>query len=103
MTRNQFVNLKPGIIIFNNIDNLMVTVNSKFINIDNINNDEDLTCEDFFIHDNIINIKVFDHLKWKQFQVSSFMKDLNQSLINKILLKKIIILENKLKNIKQVL
>lgn len=101
MIKDQFIRLKEGMLIFDPVENKMCTVQSSFIDPTKVNDDDVLICEDFFIADKQILIPVSEHGNWGQFRVDTFMDDLSQGLINKILLKKIMILEVKLRKMKE--
>jgi len=96
MVREQFIRLKNDIVIFDPVEDKMVTVKSSFVNPKKVKDDDILLCSDFFIHGKEVKIPVAEHGNWVQFKVDSFMDDLSQGLINKLLLKRIMVLENKL-------
>jgi len=103
MKREQFIRLKKDMIIFDNIKDRMFIVKSSFINPDEVKDEDELICIEFFMQRNEDKIQVSNSENWTQFRVDSFMDDLSQGLINKLLLKKIMILETKLKNAGQAL
>lgn len=103
MVKEQFIRLKKDIVIFDPIEDKMAIVQSSFIDPDKVEDDDVLLCTDFFVHDKAINIPVKEHGNWVQFRADTFMDDLSQGLINKLLLKKIMVLENKLKKASSVL
>lgn len=99
MTRDQFIRLKKGIIIFNTIEDKMVIVQSSFLDPSKVEDKDELICLEFFMQKKEVKIQTSEYDNWKQFRMDSFMDDLSQGLINKLLLKKIMIIESKLKNV----
>jgi hypothetical protein len=98
MVKDQFIRLKNNMVIFDPIEDKMAIVKSSFIDPDKVEDDDVLLCHDFFVADKEISITVKEHGNWVQFRADTFMDDLSQGLINKLLLKKIMVLETKLKN-----
>jgi len=105
MTKSQFINLKPKTVIFNNDERLMFIVESSFINpsLDIIKDSDVLICKEFFLQKESIGILVEDCKKWTQYRLDTFLDDLDQKIINKLLFKKILHLETKLKTISNIL
>ena len=98
MTRQEFISLKAEQIIYNNTDNKIVIVKSSFIDSEKVKDLDNLKCLEFFMQKTEVNVPVQEYEKWNIFNHETFMDDLSQGLMNKLLLKKIMILESKLKN-----
>jgi len=98
MKREQFIRLMKDVIIFDNVNDKMCIVKSSFIEPDEVKDDDELICLEFFMQNTDTIIPVSECENWTQFRVDAFMDDLSQGLINKLLLKKIMMLEVKLKN-----
>lgn len=98
MTRQEFISLKSEQIIYNNVENKMIIVKSSFIDPEKVKDSDLLRGIEFFMQKIESNIPVLEYDNWNLFNHDTFMNDLSQGLMNKLLLKKIMILESKLKN-----
>ena len=105
MEKIQFINLKKGMIIYNNDNDQVMIVESSFVepSLKKIKDSDLIVCTEFFMKKEVVQIPVSEHNKWKQFQIDFFMEDMNQNLINKFLLKRIMVLEAKLLTISNIL
>jgi len=95
MTRGQFTLLTKQNLIYNNDKSLLLKVNSIFIDPNDVEDEDVLICVDFFNKNKTYQIEASEHKEWDIFIEQTFLSDVNQDIINKILLKKIMLLEQK--------